>query len=988
MQRTKRFARTQLASVVLALSGAAFSLPTWAASPPNLTTDIPWVNAENSPSTIAAIEAAFNAARRAEETQLGLTANKLGNLKLPTTWLTLSDDQKALYLINAERTARAGMRTGVEGLPLAGVEKTVDDIAAAYADLLVATNSFSHNAPSDDANTDNPFKRINDGVKDENGTLKAPGLRTSCVESLSRAENLAYFFTQSTSETPLTAASIPLPLERAIYNWIYNDSSSSWGHREAVLLQDGSLANPSNPTSGFKNNNATDAHEGFLGIKVLTSNQYLPPNIETIGFNNFSAMVVMNIFDPVSTAVATAQNCAYNVTVKTEDLPNAPSTNLPPTPAGDTAQTKSNTALTLSNATLLANDTDPNGDTLTIISVDTPSEQGGSVVLGTTGVTYTPKANWSGIDKFTYTVKDPSGAPAAATVTVTVTNQLPDAVNDTANATAGQAKTIPVLANDTDPENGVLKIQSVGTPSKGTATISGNNIIYTPAATATGNDSFTYTVIDDKNATDTATVTVTINASNRAPTAVNDKSSTPVGKAVTIDVIVNDTDPEGNALTVTAVTTPTKGTAVISGNKVVYTPAAGKTGDDTFTYTISDGNGNTATASITVTINQAPVAVDDTINTTQNTPVTIKVLENDTDPNSTDVLRILGGTSPLNGSVSRAINGKDLIYTPRTGFIGVDSFTYTVTDDKGNRSTAKVTVTVGTPPSTNKAPTAVADTKTTTAGSPVTINVVTNDTDPDNDTLTLLGGTYPRNGYVYKSGNSAVYTPRAGFVGTDTFTYIITDGKGHYDTGIVTVTVTGGSTTTNVAPVAVADTASTTSGPTRVKPVTIEVLKNDTDANGDTLTLVGGTLPANGTVTKSGNNAIYTPFLGFVGTDTFTYTVSDGKGKTAKGTVTVTVKANSAPKAVADTANVTRNIATTSPKNTATITVLANDSDPDGDTLTLVGGTNPSKGTVVKSGNSAIYTPNVGATGTDTFTYQVSDGYGKTATATVTVTIN
>ena len=983
MQQRKLSSRTKLASLVLALSGSLLASSTWALSPPNLTTNIPWANADNSPTTIAAIEAAFNAARRAEETQLSLPANKLGNLKLPSNWFSLTDNQKALYLINAERTARSGMQAGVEGLPLAGVEEKISAISAAYAQLLVDNSAFSHFLPSENEAIDNPPKRINQGVYDTSGALKAIGVGAGCTEPLSRSENLAYFFKQSTG--PLTAASIPLPLERAIYAWIYDDAGSAWGHREAVLLQDGSLANPNNPTTGFKNNNSTAAHEGFLGFKVLGSSTYLPPDVEITDFTNiYGVVVVMNIYDPVSDTAASAQACNYNITTKTEDLPSTPATNVAPEPKADLATTKSNTAITIPNALLLANDVDLNNDPLTIIAVDNPSTQGGTVTFNATGVIYTPKTNWSGTDTFKYTIKDPAGETGAATVTVIVTNQTPDAVNDTADAVAGVAKTISVLSNDTDPEQANLTIRSVTQPSKGTAVISASTIIYTPAASATGTDTFSYTIADDKGATDTATVTVDISAANRAPTANKDTATTTVAKAVTINVIANDTDPEQNTLTVTNVSTPSKGTAVISNNQVVYTPRAGQIGEDTFTYTISDGKGNTAIGSVTVTINQAPVTIDDTATTTVNTPVTIDVLANDSDPNSTDVLRIIGGTLPANGTV-RIVNNK-LVYTPRTGFVGTDSFTYTVTDDKGNRKTAKVTITVGTAPNANKAPTAVRDTATTTAGNQVIINVLANDTDPENNTLTLLGGTYPRNGTVYKSGNSAVYIPRTGFVGTDTFTYYITDGKGNYDTGIVTVTVNSGST--NVAPVAVADTATTTSGPTLVKPVMIEVLKNDTDANGDTLSLVGGTNPVNGTVTKSGNNAIYTPRLGFVGTDTFTYTVSDGKGKTARGTVSVTVKANTAPKAVADNASVVRNTTTTSPKNKVTINVLNNDSDPDGDTLSLLGGTNPTKGTVIQSGNAAVYTPNNGATGTDTFTYRVSDGYGKTATATVTVTIN
>ena len=220
--------------------------------------------------------------------------------------------------------------------------------------------------------------------------------------------------------------------------------------------------------------------------------------------------------------------------------------------------------------------------------------------------------------------------------------------------------------------------------------------------------------------------------------------------------------------------------------------------------------------------------------------------------------------------------------------------------------------------------------------------------------------------------------------------------------------IPGGSASTNTAPVAGNDTATATAG----QSVTINIGANDSDADSDRLTTTGVTNPTKGTVSYTDNfstsdTATYRPFSTATGTDSFTYQVSDGKGGTDTAIVTVTISsANRDPVALNDTATATAGVATS-------INIGSNDSDPDGDNLIVSGvaGRGPTKGTVIyqqnasdtigglaESGDSfllslggysyrAVYTPFSSATGTDSFTYQVSDGKGGTDTATVTVTI-
>lgn len=188
--------------------------------------------------------------------------------------------------------------------------------------------------------------------------------------------------------------------------------------------------------------------------------------------------------------------------------------------------------------------------------------------------------------------------------------------------------------------------------------------------------------------------------------------------------------------------------------------------------------------------------------------------------------------------------------------------------------------------STNRAPIVGADVAITTVGQPVTINVLSNDSDPDaGDTIAIDTFTQAANGAVALVGGSLVYTPSTGFTGNDTFNYTVVDSRGARTTGSVAVTV---NPRANTAPVAGADTANTNAG----QAVTINVLANDSDADaGDTLSINGFNQAANGRVVQSGNALVYTPNSGFSGTDTFNYTIADSSGALSTASVTITVAA-------------------------------------------------------------------------------------------------
>jgi parallel beta-helix repeat protein len=185
-------------------------------------------------------------------------------------------------------------------------------------------------------------------------------------------------------------------------------------------------------------------------------------------------------------------------------------------------------------------------------------------------------------------------------------------------------------------------------------------------------------------------------AGNRAPVAGDDTATTALDTAVTLSVLANDSDSDGDALTVTGTTTPAHGSATANANNTVtYTPAAGYSGPDSFSYTISDGHGGTDTGLVSLTVspgNRPPSASNDSLTTSVDVPGTVPVLANDTDPDG-DALSVTGASTPANGTTVVNADGS-ITYTPAAGYVGTDSFTYTISDGRGGVGGASVSVTV------------------------------------------------------------------------------------------------------------------------------------------------------------------------------------------------------------------------------------------------------------------------------------------------------
>lgn len=285
-----------------------------------------------------------------------------------------------------------------------------------------------------------------------------------------------------------------------------------------------------------------------------------------------------------------------------------------------------------------------------------------------------------------------------------------------------------------------------------------------------------------------------------APEANDDAISTAYNQAVVINVLFNDSDHEDDYLdysNLSIAEQPNDGNVLIRGNgEIVYTPNSNFSGEDSFIYTVTDSSGKTDTATVNVSVgeapvNQAPVAVNDTVVTDYESATTIDVLANDSDDASLVNSSVTIDTDPVNGSVSVNTNGS-ITYTPNAGYDGTDSFVYTVTDADGAVDTATVNLTVN-PVPTNYAPDAANDTTTVNQDSTLSIAVLANDSDTEDSSFTnsnLSIDANPSNGTVsINTDGTIAYTPDANYIGADSFTYTLTDSGGETDTATVNISV-------------------------------------------------------------------------------------------------------------------------------------------------------------------------------------------------------
>jgi hypothetical protein len=880
--------------------------------------------------------------------------------------------------------------------------------------------------------------------------------------------------------------------------------------------------------------------------------------------------------------------------------------NVPPSSTAVTATTRQDRPTTIE---VVANAVDPNpedtndklklegvlasyGGTMTRDSLATAA--GGTVtIMGDRTVDYSPPVGFTGTDTFYVKITDGADDSTPVAVNVTVTpERAPMSASVTTTARQGVPEALDVLSGVTDPDGDAVTLAGVGTTSTSTSgtsattaaggavVVSNSKVTYTPPAGFTGTDTFWFRAYDGMLSSAPIQVAVTVTP-ERAPTAAPVATSTRHDLPVVIDVMAGVSDADGDPVSLAGLSTTSGsapgssavtaagGTAEVANGKVRYTPKAGFVGTDTFWFQASDGFLSSPPILVSVSVTDlAPTRSVVTATTAQGQAVAIALMSGVTDGDGDPVSLVGVGTTSTSTLGSAAVTSAggsavvstgtgSVVYTPPAAFAGTDTFWFKATDGALQSAPIQVSVTV-TGSGGNHPPTSAAVTTTATQDQVQVINVLSGVTDADGDPVSLAG--VSTNGAstlgssaVTSSGGSAVvangqvtYTPKSGFVGTDTFWFQASDGKASSAPIQVTVTVnprnliqnggfeaptsapwmiagesvavvgsvahsgnkqlnamaTGtvdqqvtlpaastdtltfwtkimryltsssvtdtmklqvidGATTTTVATwsnlddtnytwlqrtanlsvwagrtvtlrVAVSSGAYPTSfilddfaltytggqsgpnNPPASLPVTVtarqgqakvvNVMAGVTDPDGDPVSLAGVSTTSTSTLgttaaTSAGGSALvsngtvsYTPPVGFTGTDTFWFKASDGKTTSAPVQVTVTVTAERAPSSPGVTTSVSHD-------RTAVLDVMSGVTDPDGDPVSLAGLSTSSSSGLSQSVSTAAggvaqvasgrvtYIPRAGFTGTDSFWFQASDGILPSAPVQVTVNV-
>ena len=587
-----------------------------------------------------------------------------------------------------------------------------------------------------------------------------------------------------------------------------------------------------------------------------------------------------------------------------------------------------------------SNDAFPVGSTF---SGPTSSTNGGTVSMNADGTySYTPAPGFSGVDTFNYSLCLPSPNQAICDTATVSIGVRPDAVNDTGSTMANTPLSSSVTGNDVGVQTGST-FSKASDPAHGTVTVnSDGSYVYTPTAGYAGPDSFTYQVcLPSPNQTlcDTATVNLTVR-----PDAVNDTASTMANTPLSSSVAGNDVGVQAGS-TFSKATDPAHGTVTVNPDgSYTYTPTNGYAGPDSFTYQVCLPSPNqTLCDTATVSIGVRPDAVNDAGSTMANTPLSSSVAGNDVgvQPGST----FSKASDPAHGTVTVNSDGT-YTYTPTNGYAGPDSFTYQVCLPSPNQTlcdTATVTLTAR--------PDAVDDSAVTPMNTALNGSVSGNDIGVQPNS-TFSKASDPAHGTVTVNADGTyVYTPTAGYTGTDSFTYQVclpSPNQTICDTATVNVTVFG----------AVNDQAVTNVD----TPVSGNAATNDLGVPANS-TYTKATDPAHGTVTMNADGTYtYTPAAGYSGLDSFTYQVcppSPNQTHCSTATVSINVLAAVNDQAVTtvDTP-VSGNVAT----NDGTV--------PPGATFSKAA--DPAHGTVVVNADGTYtYTPSPGYSGADSFTYRL-----------------
>ena len=721
------------------------------------------------------------------------------------------------------------------------------------------------------------------------------------------------------------------------------------------------------------------AAEGRVERVVLTDGRVALKFIPSPAFQGTS------VFSYVAADGDDGQSSPADVAV-TVGPPGAP--NNPPVAVDDAVRTRPEQSTSIP---VLANDTDADNDTLAIEQAEVEGRDG-QVVIDGQNLLFVARPTAARTVLINYTVTDgqdtDDGVVFVRVLPASDENQPPVTFPDQVS-TVGPTIFDPTK-NDHDPDGDRLSLVEVGQPAEGGSAqvLSGNRVSFTPATGTTGTVRFPYTISDGHGHEAVGEIAVIVNATRLpdAPHATDDVAETTTGNPVTIDVLANDTDPSGDQLVLDGRPSCQYGScAVNSDQTITFTPPANQTSTFRFTYRVRNTVGATATATVIVqvrepsVVNRPPIAIEDVADAERGRATTIDVLANDRDEDpATLVLKSVGSTPA--GDVARA--GRAIRFTPNATGPATASFQYEVEDAQGLTATGKVTVTIRSVSS--DPPTAVDDRASMVLGGvPPEVDVLANDSTENgtNDSLRLSGNPVLEagsSGRVDRVGSRTLrITPPAGFVGDIRARYEIEDTAGLRASGTFVLTVTA---PPNQPPIARDDSRSTNAN----TPVSIPVLANDDDPDGDPLTVEITSPPANGqgaATAPDGRSIRFVPAPDFSGTATFSYVAVDASGRRSNPAV-VTVHVVACAQALPIAPDLLNEF---TPFNTPHALSLLAPSQLDFqlDVFDVVNGSVTATG-----GGRVVFTPSAGLNGSGSFRYRVTNSCATARTGRVEIDVN
>jgi hypothetical protein len=604
--------------------------------------------------------------------------------------------------------------------------------------------------------------------------------------------------------------------------------------------------------------NGTDADGDTLAYTIVRPPAQgtlsgTPPNVTYAPKADFSGTDSFEF--SVRDALATSTPAAVSIVV---------------TPVND-APLASGQSLTLaedSSGLIRLNGTDPDGDTLAYTIVRPPAQ--GTLSGTPPNVTYAPKADFSGTDSFEFSVRDAlaTSAPAVVSIVVTRVNNAPLA--SAQSLTLAEDSSRLIRLNGTDPDGDTLAYTIVRPPAQGTLSGTPPNVTYAPKADFSGTDSFEFSVRDALATSAPAVVSIVVTPVNDAPLA--SAQSLTLAEDSSRLIRLNGTDADGDTLAYTIVRPPAQGTLSGTPPNVTYTPKANFFGADSFEFSVRDALGTSAPAGVTISltpVNDAPTASSQSLTLSQGSPLVIRLTGQDVDG---DTLAYSIARSPLNGTI--AGTPPNVTYTPNAGFAGEDSFEFLVRDRTLTSVPGRVALTVI---AVNRAPVATAGDVSGLEDSSIPITLTGSDADGDALTYAVVGA--PQQGAISGVAPNLVYRPETNFFGTDTIQFTVSDGTQISASATLTIQVAP----VNDAPTANGQNAVTGYG------MPVAVTLTGSDPEGSPLTYRVLTSPANGTLSGTMPNPLYTPRPGYSGMDFFTVVASDGTLESAPATVLVRI---------------------------------------------------------------------------------------------------